>query len=45
MPVSSAAAIDLNGRYIFMGNQETQLPPNSFDPDFWSTSVGLAFRF
>ncbi len=45
VPITPVAAIDLNGRYIFMKNQASQLPPNSFDPDFWSTSVGLAFHF
>jgi len=45
VPVGSAAAIDLNGRYIFMGNQQSQLPPSSYNPDFWSTSVGLALKF
>ena len=45
VPIAPMAAIDLNGRYIFMKDQASQLPPNSFDPDFWSTSVGLAFRF
>jgi opacity protein-like surface antigen len=45
VPITPMAAIDLNGRYIFMKDQASELPPNSFDPDFWSTSVGLAFRF
>ena len=45
VPIPPMAAIDLNGRYIFMKDQASELPPNSFDPDFWSTSVGLAFHF
>ncbi len=45
VPLAPMAALDLNGRYIFMGQQASQLPPNSFDPDFWSTSAGLAIRF
>ena len=39
------ASLDLNGRYIFMDKSESQLPPNEFDPDFWSTTLGLAIRF
>lgn len=45
IPLAPMAAIDLQGRYIFMDDQQSQLPPNEFDPDFWSTSVGLAIRF
>jgi len=45
VPLAPMAAIDVNGRYIFMKDQASQLPPNSFDPDFWTTTVGLAFRF
>jgi hypothetical protein len=26
------------------GDEEAQLP-TTFDPDFWTTSLGLAFRF
>jgi hypothetical protein len=45
IPIASAAAIDLNGRYVFMDTQQTQLPPTTWDPDFWSTTIGLAIRF
>jgi len=45
IPILPKAAIDLNGRYVFMEKQQSQLPPNQFDPDFWSTSVGLAIKF
>ncbi len=45
LPIGPIAAIDLNGRYVFMKKQASQLPPNSFDPDFWSTTVGLAIKF
>jgi hypothetical protein len=45
VPLSSAASLDLNGRYVFLEKAETQLPPREFDPDFWTTTVGLAFRF
>jgi len=45
IPLSGMAALDLNGRYVFMDSQQTQLPPRSFDPDYWSTTLGLAVRF
>ena len=45
IPLSGMAALDLNGRYVFMDSQQTQLPPTTFDPDYWSTTLGLAIRF
>ena len=45
VPIAPRAAVDLHGRYIFMGDKSSELPPNSYDPDFWTTSVGLAIRF
>jgi opacity protein-like surface antigen len=38
-------ALDLNGRYVLMQDQESELIPDEFDPDFWSLSAGLGFRF
>jgi hypothetical protein len=38
-------ALDFNGRYIFLDKQKSELPPNTFDPDFWSASAGLAIKF
>jgi len=45
VPFGSAAALDLNGRYVWMENQESVSIPQKFDPDFWDMSLGLAFRF
>jgi len=45
IPLVPAAAIDLNGRYVFLRDQESPLVPSSFDPDFWTTSLGLAIKF
>lgn len=42
VPLFPQAALDLQGRYVFMQDQESQLVPESFDPDFWSLSLGLA---
>ena len=38
------AAVDLNGRYVMMRNQEDRLIPEKFNPDFWTTSIGLAIK-
>ena len=45
IPLGPLAALDLSGRYVFLDKQKSQLPPNEFDPDYWSTSVGLAIKF
>jgi hypothetical protein len=45
VPISPAAALDLGGRYVMMREQESQLVPQHFDPDFWTTSLGLAIKF
>lgn len=45
VPIAERAAIDLTGRYVFMQDQESKLVPETFDPDFWNMSLGLAFRF
>jgi Outer membrane protein beta-barrel domain len=45
VPLGPAAALDLNGRYVFLDKANSNLPPQQFDPDFWSTTLGLAIRF
>jgi hypothetical protein len=45
VPLAPSAAIDLNGRYVFLQEQESPLVPDTFDPDFWSTRLGLALKF
>jgi len=45
VPFGSAMALDLNGRYVWLENQETAIIPREFNPDFWDASLGLAFRF
>jgi|SRR5262245_17427242 len=45
IPLAPAVAIDLGGRYVFMQKQESPLIPEKFNPDFWTTSVGLAIKF
>jgi hypothetical protein len=43
VPVASKLALDFNGRYIFMqkDNENVQVP-TTFNPNFWSLTVGLA---
>jgi hypothetical protein len=46
IPLATTTAVDLSGRYVMMRDQDTTLiPEGSFDPDFWSVNVGLAFGF
>jgi len=42
--VPAIASLDLNGRYVFLQKQESLAPPNTFNPDFWSVSAGLAIH-
>lgn len=44
VPVAPKAALDLTGRYIFLENQESEIIPQTFDPDFWSMALGLSIR-
>jgi len=43
--VPGFASADLNGRYVYLGNEQSDLPPNRFKADFWTTSLGVAFHF
>ena len=45
VPMSPKVGLDLNGRYIFMTRDRSELPPQEFNPDYWSTSLGLAIKF
>jgi len=45
IPLGPVAALDLNGRYVFLKKETSALPPNEFDPDFWTTTLGLAIKF
>jgi opacity protein-like surface antigen len=38
-------AIDLNGRYVMLQDQQSRLVPEKFNPDFWTMSLGLALKF
>ena len=43
--IPGVASVDLNGRYVYLGNQKSDLPPNNFKADYWTTSLGVAFHF
>ncbi len=46
LPVSPHLGVDVNGRYIWMQqNRNDPEFPRSFNPDFWTAGVGLAFKF
>jgi hypothetical protein len=45
VPVAHSLGLDLNGRYIFMQKDNSVQFPTEFNPDFWSTSLGLAIKF
>jgi len=45
VPIAPMAAVDLHGRYVMLQDQESHLIPEKFNPDFWTTSVGLAIKF
>jgi hypothetical protein len=45
VPLAPGFGLDLNGRYIFMQGDNGVQFPTQFNPDFWSTSVGLAIKF
>jgi len=44
VPLGANAAVDLNGRYVMLRDQDSHLVPEKFNPDFWTTSIGLAFK-
>jgi opacity protein-like surface antigen len=45
LPLAPMVGLDLNGRYVFLDNVDQKLTTEKFDPDFWTTSLGLAIKF
>ena len=43
--IPGVASMELNGRYVYLGDQKSDLPPNRFKADYWTTSLGVAFHF
>lgn len=44
IPLAPMAAVDMTGRYVFLQKQESRLVPSTFDPNYWTLSLGLALR-
>lgn len=45
MPIAPMASLDLQGRYVMLGEQTNELTTGKIDPSFWSLSLGLAIGF
>ena len=45
LPLTPSLGLDLNARYIFMQQENSLQFPTEFNPDFWSTMLGLAIKF
>jgi hypothetical protein len=45
MPLAPMLGLDVNGRYVFLDDVDQKLSTEKLDPDFWTTSVGLAIKF
>ncbi len=43
--VPGVASAELSGRYVYLGDQKSDLPPNNFKADYWTTTLGVAFHF
>jgi hypothetical protein len=43
--VPGVASADLNLRYVYLGEQKSDLPPQNFKADYWTTALGVAFHF
>ncbi|HLQ67821.1 MAG TPA: outer membrane beta-barrel protein [Candidatus Limnocylindrales bacterium] len=44
IPLSPHIAADLDGRYVFLQDQQSRLIPEKFNPSFWTLSAGLALK-
>ena len=45
LPMNSNLGLDLNGRYIFMQENNDLQIPTTFNPGFWQLAAGLAIKF
>jgi len=39
------ASLDIGARYVYLGNQTSDMPPKSWKADFWTATAGLAIHF
>jgi len=45
VPLASHVKLDLGGRYVFLDKIDQKISTKELDPDFWTTSLGLAIKF
>lgn len=45
LPLAPTVGLDLNGRYVFLDDVDLKLSTETWDPDFWTTSLGLSIKF
>jgi hypothetical protein len=45
LPMTPMLGLDLQGRYVFLGEKSSQLSSGNFDPSFWSAAAGLVIGF
>lgn len=45
VPLGAKMSLDGNARYVFLQKNNDIELPTTFNPDFWTASVGLAIRF
>jgi opacity protein-like surface antigen len=45
LPLAPVLGLDLQGRYVFLNKAGIPPRPQSFNPDYWTTSLGLAIKF
>jgi Outer membrane protein beta-barrel domain len=45
LPLAPMVGLDLQGRYVFLGEQSNELTSGKFDPSFWTLSAGVAIGF
>ena len=43
--VPTIASLDLNARYVKLGDKESAIAPAGIEQSFWSTAVGIAIKF
>lgn len=44
-PLAPMVGLDLQGRYVMLGDTSTELSSGKFDPSFWTLSAGVAIGF
>jgi hypothetical protein len=44
LPLLPRLGLDVNGRYVFLGEFDQKISTERLDPDFWTASVGLALK-